>query len=97
MSHDTTSTSDAPLRPLAGLKLLRRRILASTLRGRFARSRWHLWMAMLSSAVFWVGLLLLFLEGFGVLKRHQLVSGYLIELVFGLFFSTLLVMLVFSA
>ncbi len=51
---------------------------------------------MLSSAVFWVGLLLLFLEGFGVLKRHQLVSGYLIELVFGLFFSTLLVMLVFS-
>lgn len=80
----------AALRRLRGLTMWR------SIRGRLTVSRWQIWMALLSSLVMWSGLLLLFYWGFRFLFQMDWFSGYLIELLFGLFFSALWVMLIFS-
>ncbi len=84
------------LRPLDGLRRLRHRMMSRMLRGQISRSRWQLAMAIFTSAVMWLILFGLFFHGFQVMERYRLVSGYLNELLFGLFFSALLIMLVFS-
>lgn len=80
----------AALRRLRGLTIWR------SIRGRLTVARWQIWMALLSSLVMWSGLLLLFYWGFRFLFQMDWFSGYLIQLLFGLFFSALWVMLIFS-
>lgn len=84
------------LRSLAGLQYLRRRALVNTLQGKLSSAQWQLWMALFTSLVFWCGLYVVFRGGFELLERNQLVSSFLVELLFGVYFSTLLMMLVFS-
>jgi len=91
-----TSAGGLRLRSLSGLQYLRRRALINTLKGKFAGAQWQLWMALSTSIVFWSGLYIMFRGGFELLERNQLVSSFLVELLFGLYFSTLLMMLVFS-
>jgi len=78
------------------LRLLRRRTLVRTLHGRIDAARWQIFMAMVSSGVMWCMLLWACHAGFVFMTSVRWFSGYLIELLFGLFFSTLWIMLIFS-
>ena len=96
-TQDTTPIAgESRLRPLDGLRFLRHRTMSRMLRGKVSRSRWQLATAAFTSVIMWLILFGLFFEGFQVMERYRLVSGYLNELLFGLFFSALLIMLVFS-
>lgn len=79
-----------------GLRLLRRRSLVNTIRTKIGSSRLRFFVAVGCSILFWWALFVVFLRGFQFLETHRLVTGPLIELLFGLFFASLLVMLVFS-
>jgi ABC-2 type transport system permease protein len=80
----------------AGLRQIRFRMLYHSMRLKLAGSRWRAMIAILCSLFFWGALFFVFLEGFRFLDKHRLVTGPLIELLFGMFFGSLLVMLVFS-
>jgi ABC-2 type transport system permease protein len=80
----------------SGMRRLRLRMLVHTLQTKLAGSRWRASIAIFCTLFFWFALFVVFLEGFGFLDRHRLVTGPLIELLFGMFFGSLLVMLIFS-
>lgn len=89
-------TARPPLRTMSALWLLRRATAVNSLRGKVATAQWQVWMALFTSFVFWMGLYKTFQGGFRLLQSNNLISSFLIELLFGVYFSTLLVMLVFS-
>jgi ABC-2 type transport system permease protein len=64
----------------------------------FRTLRWRLMANVVCSAIFWAGLFFLFFGGFQFLKSfiHTL-AGEFVEFIFGMFFLSLLVMLIFSA
>ncbi|MBY0585554.1 hypothetical protein K2X85_00140 [bacterium] len=80
----------------AGMRHIRGRMLYHSLRMKLVGSGWRAMIAVLCSLFFWVALFVVFLEGFRFLDKHRLVTGPLIELLFGMFFGSLLVMLIFS-
>lgn len=79
-----------------GLSRVRWRATLNMIAGKFERSWVRVVLALFFSVVFWVGLYLLFRDGFRFLALHHLLVGRLIEALFGLFFASLLVMLIFS-
>ncbi|MBX9656694.1 hypothetical protein K2Y11_24010 [bacterium] len=79
-----------------GLRLLRIRTLLHTIQSKFAGSQLRFMIAIVCSIFFWGGLFIVFYDGFSFLEQHRLITGPLIELLFGMFFASLLVMLVFS-
>ncbi|QDU64429.1 hypothetical protein Pan216_53190 [Planctomycetes bacterium Pan216] len=97
MSEATAIPFTTPLRTSDGLRRLRWLSFRNDLILKFTRSRFRSMLVVIFSIVFWIGLYFLFMDAFGFLYRHRLISGYLVELLFGLFFGSLLVMLVFSA
>ena len=88
---------DLPLRNGAGLWRLRRTTFANTVAGKVAQSRLRTALILFFTLVFWGGLFVIFWDGFHFLARNRLINSALIEMLFGLFFMTLTVMLVFSA
>lgn len=88
--------SESTPRLAAAMSHLRWRTLVNTLAGGVAGSRFRLAMIAGCSLLFWCGLFALFLDGFRFLDQHRLIAGLLVEMLFGLFFVSLLVMLVFS-
>ena len=78
------------------LRRVRWTILRNTVAGKLSGSRLRLSTVATFGLLFWVGLFAIFFEGFQFLNQHRLLSGPLIEMLFGLFFASLLVMLVFS-
>ncbi|MEO1998457.1 MAG: hypothetical protein ABGZ17_24705 [Planctomycetaceae bacterium] len=103
IDNTTTKTTaagpetDGRSRRAAALRRLRLLTLARSLQGRLTAARWQIWMALLSSLVMWTGLLMLFYWSFRFLFQIEWFSGYVIELLFGLFFSALWAMLIFSS
>ena len=79
-------------------RMLRWRLMANGLRLLVAGSRLRAAMVVACSAIFWAGLFFLFFYGFQFLKSfiHTL-AGEFVEFIFGMFFLSLLVMLIFSA
>ncbi|MFV2065532.1 MAG: hypothetical protein ACC645_01030 [Pirellulales bacterium] len=99
IAGDQAATIPVPSRrdtSMTALRLLRRRTLVRSLHGRINASRWQIFMALVSSAVMWCMLLWACHAGFVFMTSVRWFSGYLIELLFGLFFSTLWIMLIFS-
>lgn len=78
------------------LRQLRWRMTQNLVRKQFASARLRLAMVVLLSLIFWSGLYWIFRDGFLFLSSHQLIAGPLLEMLFRLFFASLLVMLVFS-
>lgn len=78
------------------LRRLRWTGFRNTVRGLLVGSRLRVVLVAIFSLVFWFGLFLIFRDGFRFLSHHKLISGPLIELLFQMFFASLLVMLVFS-
>ncbi len=74
---------------------LRFRLVTNQLRGLVAGSRLRFGMILGCSAVFWTALFLLFFEGFQFLNNYG-IQGEVIEYLFGMFFLSLLILLVFS-
>ena len=106
MTTIANASSVAPVReptPLSpheqcwnGLRILRLRTLLHSIQSKIAGSQLRLTIALICSFFFWGGLFIVFYDGFSFLERHRLITGPLIELLFGMFFASLLVMLVFS-
>ena len=82
----------------SAFRKLRWRLISNGLRMLASGSRLRLSMIAVCSAIFWGGLFALFFGGFQFLKGfiHNL-SGEFVEFIFGMFFLSLLVMLIFSA
>ena len=77
-------------------RALRWRLTANTLRGLVAGSRLRLLMIAACSAIFWAGLFVLFFEGFHFLGQFVKLYNYFVEYLFGMFFLSLLIMLIAS-
>ena len=92
----TSSTLTRPGQAARAFRWLRARVVANTLRTLLSGSRLRVSMILFCSLVFWGGLFALFLEGFQFLDTFFRVSNEIVEPVFGMFFLSLLVMLVFS-
>lgn len=78
------------------MRRLRRRTWSNAVRSKWAGSKFRFGVAAICSVLFWLGLYAAFYSGLQQLNMHRLVTGPLIELLFGLFFASLLMMLVFS-
>jgi ABC-2 type transport system permease protein len=98
MSASTVSLADRTLpgQTARAFRNLRLRLLKNQVRGLLAGSRLRLIMILTCSAVFWSGLFALFFEGFQFLASFVKLSNAIVENLFGLFFLSLLIMLVFS-
>ena len=81
----------------SAFRSLRWRLMANGLRLLLTGSRLRLAMIGICSVVFWALLFFLFFGGFQFLKTFiPVLSGEFVEFIFGMFFLSLLVMLVFS-
>ena len=79
--------------------VMRTRTLLTTVRAWVFESRLRLLIGLTLGAVLWIGMLVLFLEGFHFVRRtiqHNGTLDQLIQAVFGMFFVALMIMLVFS-
>lgn len=79
---------------------MRWRLVANALRQTLAQARLRVLLVLCLSALFWGGLFFLFLEAFEFLTlslRHVPTRDHLVQIIFGVFFAALLVMLGFSA
>lgn len=83
-------------RTARALGWIRWRQLHNTLRALVADSRLRASMIVFCSAVFWAGLFLLFLKSFQFIAIYVDLANTIIEYLFGMFFLSLLVMLLFS-
>jgi ABC-2 type transport system permease protein len=83
-------------RTALAFRFLRRRLVQNQVRSILAGSRLRLIMIVTCSAVFWSGLFALFFEGFQFLGSYVKLSNAIVEHLFGMFFLSLLIMLVFS-
>ena len=87
----------APTRRVArAFGFLRGRLLANTWRSLLTSSRLRLATVVLCSGIFWTGLFVLFFEGFRFLDDQIEITSEIDEYLFGLFFLSLLVMLLVS-
>jgi ABC-2 type transport system permease protein len=86
----------SPAQLAAALRWLRWRLVVNQLRSILAGSRLRVLMILVCSTVFWVGLFGLFFQGFHFLGSFVKLTNEIIEYIFGMFFLSLLVMLVFS-
>lgn len=79
--------------------LLRARILRTLLRQLFSEARLQLAITVTLTSLLWIGLYFLFVDGFVFLLKTipADLHGKTIELVFGFFFATMMLMLAFSA
>ena len=78
---------------------LRRRLLRNTVRHTWQQSRLRVSLVVCMSTIFWIGLFLLFYDAFDFVHAAILHAGtrqQTVRVVFGVFFVSLLVMLVFS-
>ena len=91
-----TSTMAPPRRVARAFGFLRGRLLANTLRSLLTSSRLRLATVVLCSGIFWTGLFVLFFEGFRFLDDQIEITSEIDEYLFGLFFLSLLVMLLVS-
>lgn len=78
------------------MRVMRWRSFRNAVKTKLAGSRLRIGIAIFCSLFFWAGLFVVFHDGFRFLHKNRLITGPLIELLFGLFFASLLVMLVFS-
>lgn len=79
---------------------LRWRMIRSLLRSALQRSRLQLITVSLASSILWLGLFVLFFEGFLLVHRiliHEGLRTQLVHAIFNIFFLALTVMLVFSS
>ncbi len=96
------SAPEAPkLTPAAStrsaFRTLRWRLVANGLQTKIAGSRLRVAMIVLCSGVFWAGLFFLFFGGFQFLETFvPQLAGDFVEYIFGMFFLSLLIMLIFS-
>ena len=87
-----------PAQTRAAFRNLRWRIARNGLRAVLAGSRLRASMILICSAIFWGGLFGFFFEGFLFLKSFiPVLSGEFVEVIFSMFFLSLLIMLIFSA
>jgi len=90
-----------PQEEVAVFHRVRGRLVLSTIQQTFARSRLRLFLVVGLTAVFWLGLFLLFFEGFQFLNQfvgsHGELHAKTIHFIFNAFYLSLMVMLVFSA
>ena len=100
MASTTAPVESPPMAPTrrvaAAFGFLRRRLLANSFRALLTHSRLRLATIVLCSGIFWTGLFVLFFEGFRFLREQIKVTGEIVEYLFGLFFLSLLVMLLVS-
>jgi ABC-2 type transport system permease protein len=89
-------TEQARRQSIAALGYLRIRLLRNQVRGVLQGSRLRLLMLVFCSAVFWVALFVGFFEGFKFLNSFINATDEIVEYLFGIFFLSLLVMLVVS-
>ncbi len=90
------SARPAKARPAVALAVLRFDLIRNGLRLVMAGSRLRTVMIVACSAVFWTTLFVLFFEGFQFLGNYVGGTGEVVEYLFGMFFLSLLVLLVFS-
>ena len=86
----------SPSRIAHAFRWMRWRLLVNQTRSVLVDSRLRFLMVLICSAIFWVGLFGLFFEGFRFLGSFVQLTNEIIEYIFGMFFLSLLVMLVFS-
>ena len=84
------------IRPGRALGRLRINLIHNQIRQAMAGSRLRLGMILGCSAVFWTTLFLLFFEGFQFLSNFVGSTGEVVEYLFGMFFLSLLILLIFS-
>ncbi len=96
MTTIRAGTRGTPGRPARALSRLRLRLLKNQVAGLIAGSRLRFAMILGCSAVFWTALFVLFFEGFQFLSTYVGSTGEVIEYLFGMFFLSLLILLVFS-
>jgi ABC-2 type transport system permease protein len=89
-------SEQARCRSIAALGYLRMRLFHNHVRAVLQGSRLRLLMLVVCSAVFWVALFLGFFEGFRFLNSFINATDEIVEYLFGIFFLSLLVMLVVS-
>ncbi len=81
---------------IRAFRTLRWRLIRNNVQSLLTTSRLRLTMILLCSAVFWTLLFGLFFSGFHFLASFMDATNEVVEYIFGLFFLSLLVMLVFS-
>ncbi|MEO6811018.1 MAG: hypothetical protein ABI353_18055 [Isosphaeraceae bacterium] len=96
MSTNLQPRLASPTQATRAFHRLRWRLTRNQVRFLLAGSRLRLIMIMICSAIFWAGLFGLFFEGFQFLGSFVKLSNEIIEYLFGMFFLSLLIMLVFS-
>ncbi len=75
---------------------LRRTLLANRLRGLRKESRLKIAVVVFLALVFWVGFFFVFLEGFRFISTYEAITALMHDILFSLFFVSLLIMLTFS-
>ena len=90
------SSSDTDRAAARALGYLRGRLARNHFRALISGSRLRLAMILICSAVFWCGLFGLFFEGFHFLGQYVKLSTEVIQYLFGMFYLSLLAMLLFS-
>jgi ABC-2 type transport system permease protein len=80
----------------SAFRRLRARLVRNELQSLLASSLLRVGLILVCSTIFWSGLFILFFEGFQFLASFVKLTNEIIEHVFGLFFLSLLIMLVFS-
>lgn len=79
---------------------MRRRLVANLVRQALREARLRVVLVLVLSTLFWAGLFLLFIEAFRFLATsidHPATRAQAVQAVFGVFFASLLVMLLFSS
>jgi len=78
------------------LQGLRRRLIANRARMLFRGSRFKATVVIVMGVLFWFGFFGLFLDAFGFLRHYQEVASLVHDVLFTMFFLSLLIMLTFS-
>lgn len=92
-THVDPKSTAKSARALAGLRI---RLIRNGIKLLLAGSRLRTGMVLACSAIFWTTLFVLFFEGFQFLGNYVGGTGEVIEYLFGMFFLSLLILLVFS-
>ena len=100
MTPDPTTSATlprpSPAKPARALAGLRIQLIRNGLQIILAGSRLRTGMVVACSAVFWTTLFILFFEGFQFLDKNVGATNEITEYLFGMFFLSLLILLVFS-
>src|SRR6266568_5109057 len=96
MTSDQRRPLTTPGQAARAFQRLRWRLLRNQVRTLLSGSRLRLIMIVACSTIFWSGLFGLFFEGFQFLGSFVKLSNEIVEYLFGMFFLSLLIMLIFS-